>query len=233
MRMQADAGVRLAVSARPVEVRLTSESRVVITPMPCAESIERSRAARLSVTSFSRMLSLMRAPVSPPPCAASRTTRNRGVTLGGGGAGTEGAGWVGRAGAGGGACCDCPGPKRSSGSSERFTQPRPGELIQRINRETAEKFGEEVGGLLRQHLAGKGDFPELIERDRIHQESRTGFAASHLFDGLCGVADISHMRLLADRLGRNPQQPLQHQSVKLNYVELPLPLGDIAQGLSS
>src|SRR5271165_1384157 len=103
MRMQAAAGMRLAASARRVAERFASESRVVITPMPCAESIERRRTERLSVMSFSSRLSVMRAPVSSPPCAASRTTRKRGATLGAVGEGTDGEG------GGGGSVVDADG----------------------------------------------------------------------------------------------------------------------------
>ena len=66
-----------------------------------------------------------------------------------------------------------------------------GHSIQRIDRQTAEQLGEEVGGLLRHHVAGKGHFLELLHRNRIGEEGYIGLAAPHLIDGFSGIAQIA------------------------------------------
>ena len=50
-------------------------------------------------------------------------------------------------------------------SKTRVRRLRNAASVQRIDGKTAEEFGEEVGGLLRHDVAGKGDFAELIEGD--------------------------------------------------------------------
>ncbi len=44
-------------------------------------------------------------------------------------------------------------------------------LVQSIDCQSAEKFGIEVGGLLRHHFARKGDFPDLVQSDGVEDES--------------------------------------------------------------
>src|SRR5579864_2603594 len=56
----------------------------------------------------------------------------------------------------------CAGAKRRMGS------------LKRINGQTAEQLGIEVGGFLRHHLAGEGDVAHLRGANRIHEKSKIG-----------------------------------------------------------
>ena len=78
--------------------------------------------------------------------------------------------------------------------------------VQRIDGKTAEEFGEEVGGFLRQDLAGKGDFAELIEGERIHKKGGVGLAFGDLIDCLGRIAQIAQVGLLPNGLGGNAEE---------------------------
>src|SRR5882762_6924784 len=69
-------------------------------------------------------------------------------------------------------------------------------LFQRINSKTAEQLRIEIGGLLRQHLAGKSDVSYLFHANRIHQKSHVGFTTSHLSHGIASIADVPNILLI-------------------------------------
>src|SRR5690348_14003320 len=124
--------------------------------MPRAASMERRRLARSSVRSFSSRLGARRAPVSVPPWAASSKTVYLRATCGGAGAGMDGAGAGGRVCGLGGDC-----PVKSAGMSRRQAENPTRGLVQRIDGESAEELGVEVGGFLRHDLAGEGHLAQF------------------------------------------------------------------------
>src|SRR5437868_13793717 len=63
-------------------------------------------------------------------------------------------------------------------------------LLQRINGQTTQQFGIKVGGLLRHHAAGKGDFAKLRDFHRIHEECNLSLARAHRLDGFASIANI-------------------------------------------
>src|ERR1035437_10125849 len=53
-------------------------------------------------------------------------------------------------------------------------------LIQRINGQSAEQLGEEIGGFLRHYVAGKGHLPELLHGNRVGEKGDVSLAAAKL-----------------------------------------------------
>src|ERR1700682_4970213 len=74
-------------------------------------------------------------------------------------------------------------------------------LFERIDGQSAEQLGIEVGGFLGHDLASEGNITDLRDAARIHQESdvraRAGCAA-HLRQGLSGVANVGDVLLIAE-----------------------------------
>src|SRR5208282_5844967 len=94
-----------------------------------------------------------------------------------------------------------------------------GTLLQRINREPAQQLGVEIGGLLGQHLAGKGDIANLFHAYRIYQERYLGLSVAHLQQRFRGFATIRNVLLIADGFPGNLQSAFQQALVQLNDVE--------------
>src|ERR1019366_4853744 len=161
--MHAWASAWLATSARFAISTDWSASRVVITCMPRAPSRERSRTLSASVAFFSYCPLVSQPPVSSPPCAASSTTTN----------------CAGAAGGPGGACCAAGSgpmiPANPAAANRAAIQ-----LVQRINGETAQQLGIEIGGLLRHHFARERHFPQLLHGPGIGKEGDVGFIFANL-----------------------------------------------------
>ncbi len=104
-----------------------------------------------------------------------------------------------------------------------------GILVQRIDGQAAEQFGEEVGGFLRHHVAGKGHFPELLHGDGVGEEGDVGLAAADLVHGFAGVAQVAQVGLLADLFGVQAEQAVEDDGVQVAQVELALALGQVGQ----
>ena len=102
-------------------------------------------------------------------------------------------------------------------------------LVQRIDGQAAEQLGEEVGGFLGHHVAGKGDFPELLHGDGVGEESDVGLAAAHLVDGFGGVAQVADVGLLADLFRVEAEQAVEDDGVQMAQVELALTFGQIGE----
>src|SRR5262249_38910956 len=94
-------------------------------------------------------------------------------------------------------------------------------LIKRINRKAAEQLGIEIGGLLRQHFAGKRDATHLLDSRGIHEKGYVSALADPRY-GLEGVALILNVLQVADRLFGNAQDPLDKNAVYLSHLQLPL-----------
>src|ERR1035438_7686429 len=65
--------------------------------------------------------------------------------------------------------------------------------VERIDGQAAQQFWEKVGGLLGHHVAGEGNFPELLHGDGVGEEDDVDFAAARLvysFGGIAQVADV-------------------------------------------
>ena len=102
-------------------------------------------------------------------------------------------------------------------------------LLQRIDGEAAEQFGEEVGGFLRHDVAGEGDFAELLHGDGVGEEGDVGLAAPDLVDGFGGVAEVAEVGLFADLFGVEAEQAVEDDGVQMAQVELALAFGQIGQ----
>jgi len=100
-----------------------------------------------------------------------------------------------------------------------------GDLIQRIDGEAAEEFGEEVSGLLRHNVAGKGYFPELLHGDGVGEEGDVGFRAAHLVDCFGSVAEVAEIGLVADLFGVEAEEAVEDDGVERGQVKLTLALG--------
>src|SRR5215469_3401409 len=94
-------------------------------------------------------------------------------------------------------------------------------LLLNIKGEAAQQLGIEIGGLLRQHLAAKGNTADLLDSCRVHQKSDVSSLA-HPGDGFEGIALVFHVILIADCLFRDSENPLQQELVQLNNVEFAL-----------
>ena len=224
-----------------------SDSRVVTTEMPRAASSERSLTLRARVRAFSFQSPLW-PPESSPPWAASRTTTYRGVGAGGACAAAEepaaarritaaavtralrfpthfakSAKWVGHPADG-----VLRFPTDFAKSAKWVGHPR-GCLVQRINGQAAEQFGEEVGGLLGHDVASEGNFSQLFHGDGVGEEGDVGFAAADLVDSFAGVAQVTNVGLLADFFSVEREQPVEDDGVELGEVELALARGDFGE----
>ena len=98
-------------------------------------------------------------------------------------------------------------------------------LVQRIDGEAAEEFGEEVGGLLGHDIAGEGNFPELFHGDGVGEENDIGFATANLVDGFGSVAQVAEVCLLADLLFVEAEDAVEQDGVQVAQVQSALPLG--------
>ena len=98
-----------------------------------------------------------------------------------------------------------------------------GVVLQRIDGESAEQLGKEIGGFLRQHFATEGDVAHLLHAHGIHQE-RDVRALADFLDGFLGLAHILQVLLVADVLFGHAQCFFQHQFVQLDDVQFALAL---------
>src|ERR1039458_886776 len=95
-------------------------------------------------------------------------------------------------------------------------------LIERIDGQSAEELGVEVGGFLGHDLAGEGDVADLLHAARIHQESDIGVRAvcvAYLRQGLGSIADVGDVLLVADRFLGKVQDLFQQTLVQLDHVQ--------------
>ena len=101
--------------------------------------------------------------------------------------------------------------------------------VERIDREAAQQLGEEVGGLLGHHVAGKGYFAELLHGDGVGEEGDVGFAAAR-----------PGQRLRRRRAGsggwsaRGPflveaEQAVEDDRVQMGQIQLALALGELGK----
>ena len=102
-------------------------------------------------------------------------------------------------------------------------------LVQRIDGQAAEQFGEEVGGLLGHDVAGESDFAELLHGDGVGEEGDVGFAAAGLVYGFGGVAQVADVGLLADLFRVEAEQAVEDDGVQMAEVELALAIGQIGE----
>ena len=84
------------------------------------------------------------------------------------------------------------------------------------------QFGIEVGGLLRQDLAGEGDLAHLVHADRIDHERDIGAVSYTASMASCGVTHVFQMLLIANVFLRHSQRIFQNQLVQLHDVECAL-----------
>src|SRR5580704_4042845 len=94
-----------------------------------------------------------------------------------------------------------------------------GRLLQRINRQTAEQFGIEVCGFLRQNFTRQCNLSHLLHAYRIGQKRHLRLSTSRLIECLVRIANVADMLLVADRFLGNSQNALQKNFMQLNYVK--------------
>src|ERR1017187_1868689 len=87
--------------------------------------------------------------------------------------------------------------------------------VERIDGQAAEQFREKVGGLLGHHVAGKGNFPELLHGDGVGEENDIGFAAANLFYCFAGVTQVANVGLLANLFGVQAEQAVEDDGVEM------------------
>src|ERR1035441_2428628 len=104
-----------------------------------------------------------------------------------------------------------------------------GTSLQRIDRETTQQLGVEIGGLLGQHFAGKGDVANLLHAHRIHQERDLHLSALYLRERFRGLATIGNVLLIANGFLRDLQHAFQQALVQLHDVQRLLAQGKVSE----
>ena len=102
-------------------------------------------------------------------------------------------------------------------------------LVKRIDGQAAEELGEEVGGLLRHHVAGEGYFPELLHGNWVGEEADVCFASANLLYGFGSVTEVAEVGLLADFFGIEAEKAVEDDGVQVAQVELALALGQVGK----
>ena len=75
---------------------------------------------------------------------------------------------------------------------------------------------------MRHDFAGEGDVFELVEGDRLDEESDVGFAGFDERDGFGGFAEVLDVSGGADLIFGEAEEMVEHDGVELSDAELAL-----------